>query len=173
MAKALVWPALVSMLLAGDAIAGQSQNRGSCGDTGRGFAENARDRAAVVLLVNVLSAPDPQLSPSKRSVRLEVLDSLKGRSASPLIDVLVDDDGAGLKMRVGERWLVALPGVGTPFIQGGCEVFAVKVEGNDAVGRVLSGPYRESVQMHVVPIDTIRNMLRDPSISLRVDATAN
>ena len=135
--------------------------RGSCAPSGRGFAENARDRAAVVVLVNVLSAPERRLSPWQRLARTEVLETLKGRSGSPVLDVLVDD-GEGLKMGAGERWLLALPGVGTPFVQGGCEVFAVKVEGNDAVGRVLSNvPYRATVEMHVIPLERIRDMLRD------------
>ena len=147
--------ALVSISLAARTAAGQfGQSTGpDCGSSGP-FVTNARNRA-VVILAKVVAPPDWEAPRWKGPARLEVLEIMKGQVASPLMEVLADRD-SGVRLGVGEQWLIALQDSGIPFIQG-CGVFAVKVEGGHAIGHVESN--KGSWQS--VPLERIRSLVRD------------
>ena len=115
------------------------------------FITSAMNRDLIVR-ARATSVSDRVVSSQDYTARMEVLEVLKGGVGAPAINVLIDD--RRLAMRAGEEWLLALPGAGTRFIPG-CGVFAVRVEGGNAIGRVESVDSEQSI-----PLERIRALYR-------------
>jgi hypothetical protein len=98
----------------------------------------------LVVRARVSSVSDRAVSPLDYTARLEVLEILKGPLGAPAINVLLED--RRLAVRSGEEWLLALPSAGTRFIPQ-CGVFALRIDGNNAIGRVESADSDQAVSL--------------------------
>jgi hypothetical protein len=117
------------------------------------FAQSAIARDLLVRAWAV-SVPGPVPPALYYPARMAVLDVLKGELAAAEIDVLVSD--LRLPLRAGEEWLLALSTSGSLAI-GRCGVFAVRVDGDEAVGRIHALHTTERV-----PIERIRELTANP-----------
>jgi hypothetical protein len=110
----------------------------------RPFAASAAARDLVVH-GRVLVAPQIVVG-QPPTVRLEVIDVLKGRLDAPEITVTAGAQA----FRAGQEWVLALPGAGTLYLER-CGVHAVPVRDGQAVGRIDSMDGDQ-----VVPLDRLR-----------------